>query len=137
MIRSAQTHGSSETTMAMTAMRVGMPGAATTRMGLGHGAPLGRTGSDDTLRRTVAAAMAQESSLRLAESVRTYASQSRENGDSIHEVLEVLMELARETTPQHASSAKWSCDVADWAIAGYFEERESIRVAIWRARANR
>ena len=90
-----------------------------------------------SLRRTVADALTQESSLRMAESIRTYASQSRANGDSIHEVLEVLMELARETTPPNASSAKRSCDVAEWAIAGYYDERESIRDVLWRARETR
>ena len=80
--------------------------------------------SRETLRRITAAALAHEPSLRLAESIRTYASQSRANGDSIHEVLEVLMNLARDTAPQNASSAKRSCDIAEWAIAGYFDETE-------------
>lgn len=34
------------------------------------------------------------------------------------------MNLARDTAPQNASSAKRSCDIAEWAIAGYFDETE-------------
>lgn len=121
----------------MTAMRAEMPRSSAARMVFVDSTPPRRAPRSDTLRLTVAAALAQESSLRLAESIRVYASQSRANGDSIHEVLEVLMKLASETTPQNASAAKRSSDVAEWAIAGYFEERESVRTAIWRARGRR
>lgn len=122
--------------MAMTAMSVGTPRAAATRMTPGENLTARRAPRDDGLRRAVAAALAQESSLRLAESIRVYASQSRASGDSIHQVLDVLMNLAQSTIPKDVSLAKWSCDVAEWAIAGYFEESQSIQVAICRARAN-
>ena len=123
--------------MTMIAIRAELPRTAVARMTFSANTPARRAPRSDTLRLTVAAALAQESSLRLAESIRTYASQSRANGDSIHEVLDVLMKLACETTPQNVSSAKRSSDVAEWAIAGYFEERESMRTAIWRATGRR
>jgi len=121
----------------MTTMRAEMPRTAAAPMALGDDTRTRRVPRSDTLWLTIAAALAQESSLRLAESIRTYASQSRANGDSIHEVLDVLMKLACETTPQNVSAAKRSSDVAEWAIAGYFEERESMRTAIWRATGRR
>jgi len=110
--------------MAMTAMSAGASGDDARRGVSGDNALARRAARDDTSWCAVAAALAHESSLRLAESVRTFASQSRARGDSINEVLEVLMDLVRETTPQNASSAKRSCDVAEWAIAGYFEGEE-------------
>ena len=120
--------------MAMPAIDIGAPTAAVRRMTSGEDARIRRARNGDRLRLAVAAALAEAHSLSLAESIRTYASESRANGDSIHEVLDVLMNLTRHTTPTNASSAKRSCDVAEWAIAGYFEDRLSMRTAIKRAR---
>ncbi len=93
-----------------------------------------RAANADIPARNVAAALAQETSLHLAESIRTYSRRARANGDSVQEVLEVLMGLVRDTTPERTAVAKRSCAVAEWAIAAYFDEPESIRVASWRAK---
>lgn len=122
-----------ETKMQMTAIPATTRRAAGGVMSFGDRAPTRSPGSD-SLRQFVAAALAEESSLSLAESIRTYASESRANGESIHEVLEVLMNLARDTTPKNASPAKRSCEIAEWAISGYFEQPQSMYGAIRSAR---
>jgi len=123
--------------MSVIAMSAGTPRPAAMELSFREDVPVRRPHAGEARRRIVADALAQEHSLRLAESIREYASESRANGDSIHEVLDVLMTLTRDTTPTDTSSAKRSSEIAEWAIAGYFEERQSIRVAIWRARGAR
>lgn len=118
--------------MATNARTAGAPGIA-----VGVSSPRPRAADADIPRRNVAAALAQETSLRLAESIRTYARRARANGDSVQEVLEVLMSLVRDTTPEPTSVAKRSCAVAEWAIAAYFDEAEALRVATWRAKPMR
>jgi hypothetical protein len=99
--------------------------------------PRGAVETTMTTTTMIADALAHESSLSLAESIRTFASQSRAKGDSIHDVLGLLMRLAQQSTPRDATVAKRSSDVAEWAIAGYFEERVSMRTALWHARGAR
>lgn len=123
--------------MSVIAMSAGAPRAAAMQVSFREDVPVRRSHGGEARRRIVADAMAQERSLRLAEWIREYASESRANGDSIHEVLEVLMTLARDTTPTNTSSAKRSSEIAEWAIAGYFEDSQSIRVAMWCARGAR
>ena len=96
---------------------------ASTRVGgaeiaRGSNGATGSTWDTEVLRQNVAVALAQES-LQAAESVRTYARYSRAKGDSVQEVVEVLMQLVRETTPTTKSLPKRSCEVADWAIDAY------------------
>lgn len=87
----------------------------------------------DSPRRNVENALAQESTPQLAESIRIYARCSRANGDSVQDVLEVLMNLVRDSTPQTRSLAKRSCEVADVAVAAYFSEPVSTPAGIWRS----
>lgn len=92
------------------------------------------------LRQNVVIALAQESSQCVAESVRIYARRARANGDSVQEVLEVLMHLVRDAAPQSRSLSSRSCEVANWAIAAYFGEPAATpmvaRGRFARARAN-
>lgn len=89
--------------------------------------PNGSTCDAEVLRQNVAAALGQES-LQAAESVRIYARCSRAKGDSVQDVLEVLMKLVRDTTPKTKSLPKRSCEVADWAIAAYLGEPENFHL---------
>jgi hypothetical protein len=73
-------------------------------------------------RRPVANALARGSGPGLAASVRTYARRSRATGDTVQDVVRVLMDLVRDAIPESASRTKRSCEVAEWAIAAYFEE---------------
>lgn len=114
--------------MATNARKAGSPG-----MAVAASAPSRSAMDADIPRRNVAAALAEETSLRLAESIRTYSRRARADGDSVQEVLEVLMSLVRDTTPERTSVAKRSCAVAEWAIAAYFDEPDTQRVARWRA----
>ena len=95
-------------------------------------APPLTAGNADIRWRGVAAALAQESRLLLAPSVRNYAKRSRAHGDTVQEVVKVLEDLVRDAAPESATLAKRSCEVAEWAIEAYFEE-PSIHVATWRA----
>lgn len=88
----------------------------------------------DIPRQNVVAALAQESMPHLAESIRTYARRARANGDSVQEVLEVLMNLVPDATPDTTSLARRSCEVADCAIAAYFGEPEPTPARKWPAK---
>jgi hypothetical protein len=81
-------------------------------------------------RRGVAAALARGVTPRVATSVRNYAKRSRAHGDTVQDVVKNLMELVRDATPNEAILAKRSCEVAEWAIAAYYEP-ESMGVAAW------
>jgi hypothetical protein len=101
------------------------PGVAETAPG--SNGPIRSPRDADVLRENVADALAQASS-QAAESVRAYARYSRAQGDSLQEVVEVLMKLVRDTTPETKSLPKRSCEVADWAIAAYQGESEPVHL---------
>jgi hypothetical protein len=95
-----------------------------------------RTAVDrDSSRRGVASALARESTIDLAVCVRSYARRARADGDIVQDVVKCLMDLVRDATPDDGTLAKRSCMVADWAIAAYYDEPESVPVAAWRTEA--
>ena len=80
--------------------------------------------------RGVAAALARGVMPRVETSIRDYAKRSRAHGDTVQDVVKNLMELVRDATPNDAMLAKRSCEVAEWAIAAYYEP-ESTGVTAW------